>query len=301
MTPAFAAVDRVLTQLGGHFEAMQPSRMQGIATEIMATGDAPVAQVHQYLKDLGPLTRSSDGRIRGAAKQLYVGLQAALETVPGAPAGLRQANAAARKEFAVEDLERMIRRAVHVGNDGFTRLDSGRLVSQLSRLGEEDALFRGSFTKDEWERLMGNVYALTGQPQIPARPPTVPGSIEVRGLGERPGEIAPKATPPPRVTEPKLGPPSLGRWAAELAYPITEVAMHGRVTPFAVVASGVAVADITAYGLSRMFLQPGMQPMLRRLIQPGGHVDPRAVTIFNAISRLPWTMPGTESAPAGTP
>jgi hypothetical protein len=311
LTRANEAAQHVLQQLGGHFEALQPSRMQAIATEVLASQRASVSQVHQYLKDLGPLTRNTDGRIRGAAKQLYAGLQNALETVPEASGLLRQANAAARREFALEDLERLIRRAVHIGNDGFPRLDAGRIVTNLLRLGEEDTLFRGSFTAEEWRRLAGNVQQLTGLPQIPARVPAIPGPITVKDVGAAPGAVQPKnvpfphiapypATVPPKaVSEPRyptfptpatpaLRPMSGWRLGAELGIPLAEQIMRGHVGPYGAVGAGLAVADAVGYGLARILIQPNMQPLLRRMIQPSGHIDPRIVALFTGAVQYPW-------------
>src|SRR5713101_2880379 len=306
MTDGRAAAARVLSQLGGHFESLQNGRMQAIATEMLSKDTATVTEVHQYLKDLGPLTRSTNSTVRGAAKQLYAGLQDSLETVAGAPDALRKANWAARREFALDDLERVIRRAVHTGNDGLPRLSAGTLVDRGRVLGEENPLFRGSFTREEWDRLMGNLAALTGQPTIP-KPPVQPGPIRVADPGPLPGEVAPKPVTA-KVVEPfawpERHPPSggrppspaellmpkrapWGRWAAEVALPAAELAMQGHVGPWGVVGSAAAMVDATAYGVSKLLLQPHMQPLLRRLIQPSGHIDPRALALFNAAVRSP--------------
>lgn len=319
LTPANAAAQGVLQQFGQHFEALQPGRMQAIATEILASQHAPVSTVHQWLKDLGPLTRHREGTIRGAAKQLYAGLLEVMESIPGAPEALRQANRAARREFAVEDLERLVRRAVHTGNDGLPRLSAGPLIDRIARLGEEDPLFRGSFSATEWQTLESNLKALAGLPQIPPRVPRVPGNIVVKDIGPPPAPVAPKAVQEPRyapfpaervpgaVPEPRypayppatdprtqLHPLSLGRLGAEAVITGTELGMRGHVGPWGASMIALASADVAGYGLARLLLTPRAQPWLRKMITPSGTIDPRVLTVFSAAARLPWSAGATQ-------
>lgn len=273
MEDANKAAAGVLNQLGGHFEVLQQPRMQAIATEMLATQNANVTQVHQWLKDLGPMTRRrnvTDPTTRGAARQLYRGLQESLTTVPGASASLKAANTAARKEFALDDLEGLIRRAVS-GPSRLPRLNGEGLAKQVRILGDEDQLFRGSFTESEWRTLSANLDALAEASPSGARPPA-----------QYP------AYPPAADPRDYLKFPSTGRLAAEVAIAGTEGAMRGHLGPYVAAGLGLATADVAGYGLARLLLTPGMQPILRRMILPSGAIDPRAMVIFSAAARLPW-------------
>lgn len=61
----------------------------------------------------------------------------------------------------------------------------------------------------------------------------------------------------------------------------------GHATGHQEIALGLAGADALSYGLARMLLRPNMQPLLRRLMQPGGRVDARAMALWNAAVQHP--------------
>ncbi len=278
LTKAQEAAEQVQEKLGLSLEARQPGPLQHLATNILELDEkSTVGQVQQYLKDVGPLTRSSDSRIRAAAKQLYYGLQDALETAPQGRDALRAANKAARREFAVSDLEQAVESAISIGNDGLPRIAAGSLRTKVGRLlnpnaKEYDELFAGSFTPAERQQLVSNLDALAGIPQLGGKPPAQPGSIRAR----------PPTYEPPATVEPQLKPPTPGRMVSELVGPTLYGMFGGHPGHGAIVGTALATADMMSYGISKLLLTPGMRPVLEKLVQSGGRVDPRALALFNA-------------------
>jgi hypothetical protein len=215
MTPAKTALAEVRASRGvlpdGTVRPF-PQAVESIATSLeKAEGAVSVQTIREELRRLGPLTRSSDGNVRGAAKQLYGVYADALESSPVATDLLRQANATFRREMALQDVQEWLRPGhgiVRIDPQGRETLNVGALLTRLEKHLGDDSLFAKSFAPDEVQALRQDVGRLAGTPRMPTqtppapRPALLPGSapdVPAR-LQEPPGPPAiPAEIPRPRV------------------------------------------------------------------------------------------------------
>ena len=224
-TQALAAeIQDTLTQAPG----LQPSRMQRVLGDMRAGRETQtVREVHEYLKDLGVLTRSRDATTRRQARQLFGALHDDLEDaaqqIPATNEArelLLQANAAQRRTYALEDVRDVLRQSISRTERNQPQISMRKVLTDLERLHEKDPLFAGSFTPDEWKELYGRFEQLAGTPRIPA---TVPDAFT-------PTPFQPPA-PPPRPREayatfkpvPEAGPPPTPAVPADMVPPSTPI------------------------------------------------------------------------------
>jgi hypothetical protein len=195
------------------------SKIKEIAAAVDKLGDTTtVKEINNLLKDLGPLSSSSSGKVRYAAMQASDALHDAVirtgrELPETAYAGkvMDQARGAWRREKAVETLSD----AFHVGGTVVERDAQGRTVvnvkaalNQLERIMHRNRFFAGSFTPEELTDMRRMVEGLIGTPQIPRQRPPVPQSVQMKDLGAPPPPVVPKEVPPPQLMQMKdLGAP----------------------------------------------------------------------------------------------
>jgi hypothetical protein len=180
LTPAKAALAEVRASRGvlpdGTARPL-PAAVESIAANLeKATGDTSFKTIREELRRLGPLTRSQDGNVRGAAKQLYGIYADVLEASPVANDLLRNANATFRKEMAVQDIADWLKPGhgiVRIDNQGRETINVGALMTRLEKTVADDSLFRRSFAPDELDALRADLRHLAGTPTMPrgAMPP----------------------------------------------------------------------------------------------------------------------------------
>lgn len=308
ITQAQEAASRLTSELGERLPTAQPSRLQSLLSDIQERETTTtLAVVHEDLKVLGPLTRSGDSTTRRVAKQLYGALQESLEAsadqLPATAAGrdlLRTANAAARREFAVQDLEQLVRRAVTIGDDGLPRLAPGRLLTQLDRLAESDAMFRGSFTPAELTSMRADFARLAGTPKIPARAPQAPVPVIPKDVGPAPAPVVParlaslRARPP---VEPDYPSPSGARILAEIGTGLGGGVLTGHPITGAVVGGATASADYAYAVLSRALLTPRGRAILAAAHEPGGRISPTTLAALAEVVKLPTRYTSKDQRP----
>jgi len=190
LTPAKAALADVRASRGvlpdGSIRPF-PQAVESIAANLeKATGETSFKTIREELRRLGPLTKSQDGNVRGAAKQLYGIYADVLEASPVANELLRNANATFRKEMAVQDIAEWLRPGhgiVRIDNQGRETINVGALLTRLEKTVADDSLFRRSFTPDELDALRADLRQLAGTPTMPrgqmppaARPELLPGA-----------------------------------------------------------------------------------------------------------------------------
>ncbi len=203
-------------------QTAMPSRLQTILGDLDAQPSTiSLGQLHEnYMKELGPLTRSPDGPTRRVAKQMLGSMQDAMETSAGLSEDtqaalplLQQAKATARREFAQQDLEEMVQATSGIDKNGHRVLRPGALAKRvedaIENRGGKHPLFKGSFSPEELTQLHREVMSLTGTPSIPARAPTAPalqpGSLPLKDLGVKPEPVLPKDVgAPPVPDDPRL-------------------------------------------------------------------------------------------------
>lgn len=184
-----------------------PSQVESIAANLEKAADtANFHTIREGMRRLGPLTRSSDGTVRGPAKQLFGIYADALEASPVASDLLRQANATFRREMAVQDMTEWLTPGHGVvSRDRFNRekINVAALFTKLDKTIADDPLFRGSFTPDELAALRADVGRVAGTPPMPTRLPRAPAPVPV----PQP-ELLPGAAPhvPGRLQQPPREP-----------------------------------------------------------------------------------------------
>lgn len=318
LTPTVEVALGLQGQMGQGIPAMQPTWLSRILTDLTEMGDrGSVAQVHSMLKELGPLTRDHDGRIRGAAKQLVGSLQQSLtqsamewpETA-GARQLLRQANAAYRQEQAVGDLQRILAPggAVLSHKQGRLTLNPDALLNQVERLAARDPFFKGSFSPDDYAALQADLRSFVGTPAIPRQAPPLPGTVTPREIGPppvpvqpreipplapriptvremrgRPGDYVPEPFTPPAPVEPTMegmGP----HWTRLFGLGGSGVIESAATGHFPYLSAGILTADMAEYALSRIMLTPQLRPLLRQVIHPQtGQIDPAKLAALAAM------------------
>lgn len=183
-------------------QTAMPSRLQTIMADLdKQPSTIPLSKLHEdYMKELGPLTRSADPQTRRVSRQLLAGIHEALETSAGlseetaaALPVLRKAKAMARREFAADDVHEMVLASVGTKNgQRVLRADAllKRFEDAVENRGGRHPLFRGSFPPEELAQMHEDLQALTQTPAIPTRPSPapelMPGSMQVKDVGPPP-------------------------------------------------------------------------------------------------------------------
>jgi hypothetical protein len=300
MLPAQQVALTVQEQLGVSVPSMQPSRIQRIINDIHDLGNtASFAQVHQLLKDLGPLTRSTDGKTRGAAKQLFAGLTNETRQAGPLAETLRQANAAWRKEETLHEFQRQILRpggtVLNYNAQGELTLNPRNLLNATERFLARDPFAAGSFSPAELAAFRRDIRSFIATPPMPSGTPLLPGPITVKNVPtpvrEPPAAIEPPRytfppvaapfTPPPPV-EPTITPPSFGRLAMDVGKGVLAGVPFGGSTALKL-GTGYAVADLFEYMVSRALLNPQLRPLVLQAIRPNGTLDP---ALFGTLATL---------------
>jgi hypothetical protein len=177
-----------------------PAQVESIAANLeKATGETSLTTIREELRRLGPLTRSQDGNVRGAAKQLYGVYADVLEASPVANDLLRQANATFRKEMALQDVSEWLRPGhgiVRIDQQGRQTINVGALMTRLEKQISDDSLFRGAFSPDELQALRQDVGRLAGTPRMPTRTPQAPQPALLPGSAP---EVAARLRQPPEA------------------------------------------------------------------------------------------------------
>src|SRR5215831_7095445 len=174
------------------------------------------------IKDLGPLTQSANGKIRGAAKQLsHAAYDAVAQSAMEMPetAGARQlmlqARAAYRQEAAVNSLREILTPGGSVlrYENGQLVLKPNALMNQFSKkLMSDDPLFRGSFSPDRLAQLQADIRGFAQTPGMPTGEVPLPGAVGVRQVPQPtppdvaplPGAMSVKGLEVPTYTPPEL-------------------------------------------------------------------------------------------------
>lgn len=178
-----------------------------LATAIGGLGEeATVADLLPLLREAGKLTRSSDSGTRSMARELFAGLhdvldQSASQLPETAQARtlLQAATKAARRAYAVSDLEDMVTAAIGRNSTGqFHTLNIAQLLRTVERKfasnKRADRLFTESFTPQERASILGDFERFAGLRPIPNQPPTL------KQLPEAPELLQPRAITPPTAT-----------------------------------------------------------------------------------------------------
>lgn len=208
LAPIIGTAMDMQAELAKSMPAMQPSRLNKIVDDLVTMKDrGSVTQVHQALKDLGPLTRSNDSRTRYLARQLRTGLQDSLEQssiewpeTAGAAQLLKQANSVWRQESAVLDLRELftVGGPIVKQRSGVLSIDPDALFNRVEReIGKEHS-FLGALPAEQLAALRADIASFQGTPKVPTttpRLPTPPDAAPLPGLmpgqGPRPGPIEP--------------------------------------------------------------------------------------------------------------
>jgi hypothetical protein len=298
-----------------------PQAVESIAANLeRATGETSIQTIRDELRRLGPLTRSSDSTVRGAAKQLYGIYADVLEASPVANDLLRQANATFRREMAVQDLSEWLRPGhgvVRIDQQGRETINVGALLTRLDKQVGDDALFRGSFAPDELQRLRQDFGGLAGTPTMPrGGPPAAPTPVHLpgampdlpSGLQQPPRE--PAMPQPPRL-EALPGAAGAGRvvpMLGEVPDAVTPRALIGERPAFRPVGSlgelggleyaatqvGIPPGVITAvktgtaaigqgrHALAYAVTSERLRPLVLAALKPDGTLDPRVYGLIVA-------------------
>ena len=279
-------------QVSRGFETVTPTRLQAVLDEVQRLPEViDGLTVHRLMQDIGPLTRSPNSQIRGAAKQLYAGFQDALEQgaahlpeTAEARQVLLAANRAARREFAVDDVQRIVRRATSRTPEGQVRFNAARALDQLDRLFEENALFRGSWTPEEWQGLTSQFGELTQAPRIPRPPGAAPVPTPFQPPAP-PARRAPYTTWKPDVPGPAPPEPVVPTMPAQsaLATSVRQILRGGGGInwllggPAGTVTGLAAGADVTAEIVQHLLLRQDGQRYLRALLNADGTINREAM------------------------
>lgn len=306
-------------------QTAMPSKLQTILADLdTQPSTIPLSQLYEnYMQELGPLSRSPDGPTRRVAKQMLASIQDAMETSAGlsqetqaALPVLRQAKAAARQEFAAQDLEEMVAASWGYDKNGHRVLRPGALAKRLEdameNRGGKHPLFRGSFTPEALDQLHSDVMGLTGTPSIPARPPTapelMPGPLRLKDIGARPEPVLPKDVGPPPVPKDPLLASKLGAGKPpEPPTPVARVAVEPEpielpsayrmlidigsgsgltyLTGSKALGAAVAGTDVANKLISKALLTPRGRTVLKGLLSPEGTITEDALATALAAER----------------
>ena len=315
VTPAQEMADTVQGQIERSLPGQQPTRMQKVVTDMLEwPEEVPFADVQQALRDLRPLTLSTNGTIRGIAKQLRNGLYQTLEAsanafpeASGARNQLLQANRAFRQEAAVQDLRQIVRTGGSVVNykQGRLTLNPDALLNQVERHIADDPYFAGSV---DLGALRDDLQSFVGTPARPRGPVPLPPSVRVPEttletlrppadvplpsvtpapslqLPERPVGApppAPTAEPyqrvpfePPPPVEPALSWPALGTRLGIGGGAVVALSSIPGIGAAVKVAGTVLAVDAI---VSKALLSPTYRPLLLRSLGPRGEIHPETL------------------------
>jgi hypothetical protein len=289
------------------FPAVIERRMR--ALEQADAVDLDIQTIRNELRELGPLTRSSDGNVRGPAKQLYGIYAEAMEASPVANDLLRQANATFRREMALQDVQEWLRPGhgiVRIDNQGRQTINVGALMTRLEKQVGDDALFRGSFTPDELASLRRDVGRLAGTPTMPrggpppgAQPQLLPGATQdlPARLQQPPAEPAlpkppsgqrvrawPEARIPPQpepvTPQQVLGerPPWKGRTTTlgGMAIVMNQLGVPSSITTaMTALGAGHLAQQQVRYSIAQALLDPRKRALVLAAIDDNGVLNPR--------------------------
>jgi hypothetical protein len=316
-------------ELGYGVPSLQPTRVDRILNDLVTMGpEGSVKQVHEALKDIGPLTRHSNAKVRYASKGVIRELHNAMETAAldfpeteHAQKLLRSANQAWKQEEGVQALQDMLSK--RGAGSILSRDDQGRYVlnvkALLNRTDNED--FLSWFPPAEQERLKADIASLIGTPPLPKQAPPLPGPVPVKELGAPPSPVEPKAIPPPAQTAPpRLRIPPRRVPETEMPEVVTQpytplpfeppapvepsVTLPGPGRLLADIGAGsalryatgipgmqvaVPIADVAEALLSKALVSPMLRPLVRQALQPTGHLDPRLWGVLAAALKMPLT------------
>lgn len=280
--------------------SLQPSRLQQLLTDVRAARSTQsVREVQRYLTDIGALTSSKDSAVRRTAKQLYGALHedlaesaARLPQTEAARDLLLQANATFRREMAVKDLARVVRRAITTGDDGITRVRPGRILTKFDELVADDKFFAGSFLPEELTTIRDEFSRLSSVQKIPARPGAAPQPVPPKAVEPfTPTPLQPPAPParrapysswkpdvaapkPPEPVLPKLPPREHGMLRSALrGLGMTEAVASGGLGPVSKVALALEAKDKLADALSMLIMNPRWRPWVQRILHADGSIN----------------------------
>ena len=313
LTPAKAALAEVRASRGvlpdGTIRPF-PQAVESIAANLeKATGDTSFKTIREELRRLGPLTKSQDGNVRGAAKQLYGIYADVLEASPVANDLLRNANATFRKEMAVQDIADWLKPGhgiVRIDKQGRETINVGALMTRLEKTVADDSLFRRSFAPDELDALRTDLRKLAGTPDMPrgmprAPAPVVPGSPPAfprePAAVALPGDVRVKQVPLPAEEGatgiwPTLQTPAQPRPTTpremlgerpKVFKGLTKIAARDYLSTLIGLPPGLVAGSRLLwrggqqlrYGVARSLLSDSARPMMLRALQGGGTVSPR--------------------------
>jgi hypothetical protein len=309
-------------QLGVSMPAMQPSRLQKILTDLADMGDrGSVAQVHQAMKDLGPLTRSTDSKTKFMATQLRNALDDALEAssvewpeTAGARQLLQQAKGAWKQESAALDLEHLLRTGGPVirSRGGTVTISPDALFNQVEAELAKPYSFLRQLPADQQAALRADIASFRGTPKIPTQPPMppdaapLPGAMSLRGMepptpveptyprpvsvGPRPAPVEPAyprpvsvgpAPPPVAPQVPWRGRRVLGEG---VTIPLLVSAVTGPGLKAAMAGGAVLTAETLSYVLAKAMISPRVRPMVLAAMRAGGEISPELYGILGALA-----------------
>lgn len=177
--------------------SLQNPTLRNVAEDLHALalqhgGNIPLQDLRAHQQRLGELlqaARRAGGPELGAYKQLYKAFyddfeRAAARGVPGADL-VKQANAAARQEFAKEEVAELFLpgKGINTRPDGLIQINGGRLSDAFERKLKTDELFAGSFTKDQLTEIRDIFKQAMKVPRIPPPKGQSYGSAMAVGRG----------------------------------------------------------------------------------------------------------------------
>lgn len=297
LVPALDAANTVVEQVGAHANFAQGSPLLRIATRMRELGNtATVEDLIPLMRDAGKLTRAGDGQTRHMARSLFAGLHDAVDAsaaqlpeTDAARTALQAATRAARRDFAVGDLEEVVRMATGRNSTGqFQTLNIAQVLRNIERRfagdSPRDKLFTNSFSPEERTQILGDFERFAGLRAIPAQPPTL------RDLARTPLPISLEQPPVPptlrtlpavpELATPTLEPLKISTLVRNLAYGASAGtglgALGGQYGTGAAVGAIVGVnVEIGAQMFAKALLNPRLRPLILRAVGPDGSIDPR--------------------------
>lgn len=259
-------------------QAMLPAPVQKLYDEaLQSMGSVDVSTIQKQLKLLGPLTRSPNGDIRGAAKQLYGAYTDALEQAAAqAPDTalardlLLQANQNFRTEMQLADVAGWLKPGsgiVRVGAGGREQINVGALLTKFEKEMQPGSFRANSFTPEELTGLREDFYRLAGTPNMPSNAPAVGQAVEPQ-LGPRPSLV-------PTGHGILMGAGVGGGLGSAVGAPAVGA---GAGMGLAVAAP---IAKNASYLLAKGLLTPELRPLVIKAMA-GGQIDPRIYGVLSA-------------------
>lgn len=318
LVKAREAAESVLAEIDTHLPAFRNSRLAKVAkdlrdfgTEFDEAGNViatrePTFQEFQKLqqdlgKALGDLSDRNDSA-RGLAKQLYRGTRADLIDAPNHTVGATRtqflaANAAFRKEKAIDDLARVLERGVSIRPEDNTIIINSRSVrAGFKRLVEEDRLFAGSFSAKELQGLKEELMHLTSLPKVPSKPgptptPQKPDFSKIKPHGVEAPDLS--KIKPPETFEPELPPVRIGRGLIHGHVAGSSIGgMLGHFKEGAIIGTiaGVAIPALS-HLLAAGLLSPTGRPILRKMMSGDVGLTPKTLAGLTVALRKVGDLP----------